>query len=131
MTMPTPTTSVLRQPMSPQSIALTVLCVLLISLGQLLFKTAAMQWKVDGLSMATVAGLFSPVMIAALVIYALATLLWVYVLRTAPLSSAYSIFALAFLIVPLLAWLVFGERLSANVLVGGGIIIVGIVVAVR
>jgi drug/metabolite transporter (DMT)-like permease len=117
--------------MSPQAIALTVLCVLLISLGQLLFKTAAMQWKVDGLSMATVGGLFSPVMIAALVIYALATLLWVYVLRTAPLSSAYSIFALAFLIVPLLAWLVFGERLSANVLVGGGIIIVGIVVAVR
>jgi drug/metabolite transporter (DMT)-like permease len=117
--------------MSPHSIALTVLCVLLISGGQLLFKTAAMQWKVDGLSWATAAGLFTPVMIAAFAIYTLATFLWVYVLRSVALSSAYSIYALAFLIVPVLAHYVLGERLSANVLIGGGIIVVGIVVAVR
>lgn len=117
--------------MSPQSIALTVLCVLLIAVGQLLFKTAALQWKIDGVSWATAAGLLSPAMIAALVIYALATLLWVYVLRTVPLSSAYSIYALAFLIVPVIAHYALDERLSPNVLIGGGIIVVGIVVAVR
>ena len=73
----------------------------------------------------------SPVMIVALVVYGVATLLWVYVLRTVPLASAYAIFALAFLIVPLLAHFVLGERLEAQTLVGGAIIVVGVIVAVR
>lgn len=114
-----------------RSILLTVLCVLLIAGGQLMFKSAASQWKVDGWSWTTLKGFLSPVMIAALVVYGLATVLWVYVLRSVPLSAAYSIFALAFLVVPLLAHFVLGERLSANVLIGGLIIVAGIVVAVR
>ena len=73
----------------------------------------------------------SPLMIAALVLYGVATVLWVYVLRTVPLSAAYAVFALAFLIVPLLAHFVLDEPLSANVLIGGVIIVVGILVAVR
>lgn len=117
--------------MSVRSLLLTVACVVLIAVGQLMFKAAASQWKVDGLSWSTLASFLSPVMIGALFVYAFATVLWVYVLRTVPLSAAYAIFALAFLIVPLLAHFVLGERLSGNVLVGGVIIIVGIVVAVR
>lgn len=114
-----------------RSILLTVLCVLLIAVGQMLFKTAAGQWKVEGWAMSTAVGFLSPVMIGALAVYALATVLWVYVLRTTPLSTAYAIFALAFVIVPVLAHFVLGERLSANVLVGGVIIVVGIIVSVR
>jgi drug/metabolite transporter (DMT)-like permease len=53
------------------------------------------------------------------------------VLRTVPLSAAYAIFALAFLIVPLLARVALDEPLTPGVLVGGLIIVVGIVVAVR
>ena len=85
----------------------------LIAVGQLLFKTAASQWRVDGWSWTTV-GSLSPAMIAAFVIYVLATVLWVYVLRTVPLSSAYAVFALAFLIVPVLAHFVLGERLDGR-----------------
>ncbi len=114
-----------------RSILLTVLCVLLIAVGQLMFKSAASHWKVDGWSWSTLTGFLSPIMIAALVVYGLATVLWVYVLRSVPLSAAYAIFALAFLVVPLLAHFVLGERLTANVLVGGLIIVAGIVVAVR
>ncbi len=114
-----------------RSILLTVLCVVLIAVGQLMFKSAASQWRVDGWSWSTVAGFLSPVMIAALVVYAVATVLWVYVLRTVPLSAAYAIFALAFVIVPMLAHVVLDEPLSPRVLVGGLIIVVGIVVAVR
>jgi drug/metabolite transporter (DMT)-like permease len=33
--------------------------------------------------------------------------------------------------VPVLAWLVLGERISANTLLGGAIIVVGVIVAVR
>lgn len=113
------------------SILLTLLCVLLIAVGQLLFKAAAGQWKIDGWSWATVAGFLSPVMLTALAVYGFATLLWVYVLRTVPLSAAYALFSLAFLIVPLLSWFVLGERIGANTLIGGAIIVVGVIVAVR
>jgi undecaprenyl phosphate-alpha-L-ara4N flippase subunit ArnE len=70
-------------------------------------------------------------MIAALVLYGFATLLWVYVLRTVPLSSAYAMFSLAFVVVPVVAHFVLGEPLSVNALVGGAIIVVGVVIAVR
>ena len=60
----------------------------------------------------------------------MATVLWVYVLRTVPLSAAYALFALAFVIVPLLAHFVLGEPLTANVLVGGVVIVAGILIAV-
>jgi len=116
---------------SLRSLFLTVLCVVLIAVGQLMFKAAASQWKIDGWSWSTLAGFLSPIMIGALVIYGLATVLWVYVLRSVPLSAAYAIFALAFLIVPVLAHFVLGERLQPNVLIGGLMIVAGIVVAVR
>jgi len=117
--------------MSLRSVLLTALCVALIAIGQLMFKAAASQWKIDGWTWSSLAGFLSPIMIGALVIYGFATVLWVFVLRTVPLSAAYAIFALAFLIVPVLAHFVFGERLSANVIVGGVVIVVGIIIAVR
>ena len=113
------------------SLLLTILCVLLISAGQLLFSAAARQWRVDGWSWATLSGFLSPIMLLALTVYGFATLLWVYVLRTVPLASAYALFSLAFLIVPILAWLFLGEKLAANTLIGGAIIVVGVIVAVR
>jgi drug/metabolite transporter (DMT)-like permease len=117
--------------MPVRSLLLTVLCVLMIAGGQLMFKTAASQWKFEGLTWSTVVNFLSPLMIAALALYGVATVLWVYVLRTVPLSLAYAVFALAFLIVPLLAHFVLDEPLSANVLIGGVIIVVGILVAIR
>jgi undecaprenyl phosphate-alpha-L-ara4N flippase subunit ArnE len=120
-----------QRPMPARSLLLTLACVLLIAVGQLLFKSAAGQWRVDGWSWATLRGFLSPVMLIALVIYAAATLLWVFVLRTVPLSSAYALFSLAFLIVPLLAWIFLGETLSVNTLIGGAVIVVGVIIAVR
>jgi len=117
--------------MPVRSLVATLLCVLLIAAGQLLFKAAAGQWRIDGWTWATVRSFLSPLMILALFIYAIATLLWVFVLRTVPLALAYSLFSLAFVIVPLLAYAVLGERLSANTLLGSGIIIVGVIVAMR
>lgn len=99
-----------------RSLLLTLNCVVLIAVGQLLFKSAAGQWRVDGWSWTTLRGFLSPAMLVALFIYAVATLLWVFVLRTVPLSSAYALFSLAFLIVPLLARIFLGEPISANTL---------------
>jgi undecaprenyl phosphate-alpha-L-ara4N flippase subunit ArnE len=114
-----------------RSLLLTVATVLMIAIGQLLFKSAASQWNVDGFTWKTAAGFLSPLMISALALYGVATVLWVYVLRTVPLSAAYAVFALAFLIVPILAHFMLDEPLTPNVLIGGAVIVAGIFIAVR
>ena len=117
--------------MTARSLLLTLTCVVLIAVGQLLFKSAAGQWRIDGWTWTTLRGFLSPVMLVALFIYAAATLLWVFVLRTVPLSSAYALFSLAFLIVPVLARVFLGEPISVNTLAGGAVIVVGVIIAVR
>jgi drug/metabolite transporter (DMT)-like permease len=128
---PSATRKIFGLGMTPRSILLTLICVVLIAIGQLMFKSAAGQWRIDGWSWATVRGFLSPTMLAALAIYAGATLLWVFVLRTVPLGTAYSLFSLAFLIVPVLAWAILGEQISVNTLVGSVVIVAGVIIAVR
>ena len=115
--------------MQPRWIVLTLACVLMLAVGQLLFKTAAGQWRIDGWSWTTVRTFLSPTMLVALVIYGVATVLWVYVLREAPLSLAYMIFSLAFIVTPLLAHFALDEPLGVRTLIGGTIIVVGVVIA--
>ena len=110
-------------------ILLTLACVVLLAVGQLLFKAAANHWHVDGWSWTTVRSFLSPMMMGALTIYAVATVLWVFVLRSVPLVLAYSLFSLAFVITPVLAHFALGEPLGARTLVGGAIIVVGVIVA--
>jgi multidrug transporter EmrE-like cation transporter len=55
----------------------------------------------------------------------------VYVLRAVPLSTAYAMFALAFVMVPSLAHVALYEPLSINAIVGGAIIVLGTVGAVH
>jgi drug/metabolite transporter (DMT)-like permease len=108
---------------------LTLGCVALLAVGQVLFKVAALAWRVDGWSWATLRSFLSMPMLAALVIYAIATVAWVFVLRFVPLVAAYSIFSLAFIITPLFAHYALGEPLALRTLMGGAIIVVGVVVA--
>ena len=112
--------------MSPFITAITILCVVGISLGQMLFKKAALaissathwqQWAFNGW------------LIAALALYGITTLAWVWVLRHAPLHLAYPFMGLAFLIVPLLAWAFLGEPLTWQTLVGGALILAGVSLA--
>ena len=110
-------------------IVLTLVCVVLLAVGQLLFKSAAGHWRVDGWTWATARSFMSPTMLVALAIYAIATVLWVYVLRDAPLVLAYPLFSLAFVVTPLLAHFVLGESLGTRTLIGGAVIVAGVIVA--
>lgn len=98
-------------------------CVGLISIGQLLFKYSALRTEPK-------AGLwalaFSPYLLVAGVIYVGATFLWVIQLRSVPLSRAYPLFAVAFILVPLLSNWAFGERLSAPYILGVVLVVVGV-----
>jgi drug/metabolite transporter (DMT)-like permease len=96
--------------------------------GQILFKAAAMAMpKIRGLGDIAVAAQL-PVLWLAFIVYGSATLFWIYMLQTVPLSRAYLFAALAFLIVPVCGILFFGERASLGLLIGGVLILAGLLV---
>jgi drug/metabolite transporter (DMT)-like permease len=98
----------------------------LMALGQLLFKRAGLEVKghllADGLNVL----MRSPAFYAALFLYGLSTLLWIWILSRVSLSQAYPWVAVTITIVPLLGWLVFGERMSAIYWLGIVFVIVGV-----
>lgn len=104
----------------------TLLCVLGISVGQLLFKKAAEALPATLSLMGFVQNGW---LLAALALYGITTLGWVWVLRHAPLHLAYPFMGLAFLIVPLLASVFLGEPLSWRTLAGGALIMAGVALA--
>ena len=100
---------------------------LLIAAGQILFKlTSARTGSADlgGL----LALLVDPYLIVALAIYGFGTIVWIYVLRSVPLTVAYPFMALTFCVVPLLAWWLLGEHVSLRYAMGTGLIVLGLVV---
>jgi drug/metabolite transporter (DMT)-like permease len=107
-----------------------ILTPMLIAAGQVLFKLASArtgQADLSGLiGLAT-----NPYLLAALVIYGFGTLVWVFVLKSVPLSFAYPFMALTFCIVPLLASWFLGEPVSVKVLMGTALIMTGLLVIAR
>jgi drug/metabolite transporter (DMT)-like permease len=115
--------------MNLANILLTVLCVACISCGQVLFKVAARSTSEYGDVLSAARELaFSPFLIGGLVIYLGATVLWIWLLRTIPLSVAYPFMALAFLFVPAMGAAFLGEPLSLKSAVGAALIVTGICV---
>ncbi|WP_373783947.1 EamA family transporter [Delftia acidovorans] len=104
----------------------TLLCVLGISTGQLLFKKAANAIP-EPFSISAL--LHNGWLFAALALYGVTTLGWIWVLRHAPLQLAYPFMSLCFLIIPTLSWLFLGEPLHWRVLAGGLFIIAGVILA--
>jgi undecaprenyl phosphate-alpha-L-ara4N flippase subunit ArnE len=104
-----------------------VLTPLLISIGQVLFKLTSA--RAGGADMAgLLAVILDPYLIVALVIYGIGTVVWVYVLKSVPLTVAYPFMALTFCAVPLLAWGLLGETLSLRYGLGTGLIVAGLLV---
>ncbi len=103
-------------------------CVVVISIGQLLFKLASGSLDIrrpwtEPRALAILA--------VALILYAAATLLWVAALRHAPLSRLYPLMAISFVLVPLGGWLIFREPVSGPYWAGIGLILAGLAVIGR
>ncbi len=99
---------------------------MMIVAGQICFKKAALGGAgLDNIFQS----FFNKWLIAAFAIYGAATFIWVTILRTMPLSTAYPFIALGFILVPLAGVLIFGEHLSPMQWVGAGMIVVGIFLA--
>jgi uncharacterized membrane protein len=112
--------------MNGTEIVLTLISVFLIGWGQILFKLAAQNVAFTGFTWQTVALWLTPALVSALVVSTLATGLWVWVLRSANLSVVYPLYALTFVLVPALEWLVFGTALTMRHATGAAVIVVGV-----
>lgn len=119
-------------PAAPTALIWTglLLTPVMISAGQVLFKLAG--GRIDGREASGITGLlytlFDPFLLSAFAIYGSATILWVYVLRSIPLSQAYPFMALSFVLVPLASYLFFGETLGLRYWIGAGLLLSGMVV---
>lgn len=95
--------------------------------GQVLLKYAMIK---HGAILITPRGIITlmlePWLLFAMVIYATALFLWLQVLSSTPLSTAYPILAVTYILVPIFASVFFGEIITKNHLIGISLILAGV-----
>lgn len=102
--------------------------VLLLVSGQVLFKWG-LEASPSGLSIRSISvTLLNPWILLGLVLYAVATLLWFYVLKRAPLSLAYPIQSLSYVLGLLVSRYVFHETIPWTRWVGVLVILFGVAI---
>jgi drug/metabolite transporter (DMT)-like permease len=105
-----------------------LLCVLGLAVGQVLFKVSAIALAHAGTFLSPrVAG----ALLAAMILYGVTSVGWVWVLQRIELGRVYPLMALAFVLVPLASHFVFGERFQAQYFIGVALIMAGIILAAR
>jgi|SRR6266850_2659727 len=109
-----------------------LLCVLAISIGQILFKLTASSSEPAGSAFGfALNAMRNPYLLCGLALYGVATIAWVWLLRSIPLNVAYPFMSLAFILVPVLSYLVFKEPLKLTHVIGGGFIMLGVTIVAR
>lgn len=106
----------------------TILCVAGLTVGQILFKVSATALSEAGTFFALKP---AAILFAAMCLYGVTSIAWVWVLQKVELGRVYPLMALAFVLVPLGSHLVFGERFQPQYFIGVAMIMIGIVVAVK
>ena len=111
--------------MRGQTLALVLVAVAFSTLGQLLLKAGARH-----LPGSPVGFLFAAArdmrVLAGLAAWVVSTLCWLYVLRVAPLSRAYGLSSLTYLLVPLASVCILGEELRRPHALGMLLILLGV-----
>ncbi len=103
--------------------------------GQVLFKKTALKISTmqTGLDLSSISSLILllvkvPYFYIALMVYAFATFLWLYILQKVPLSVAYPFTALAMVIIPIISVFLFNEKLNVTYWFGAMLIVSGITI---
>ena len=98
----------------------------MLGIGQLFFKIAAERLAIGRGWSAFAWSMVGWPMASVLMLYAVATVLWVYLLHGLALSRAYPFIALVFALVPLMSWFVFRESLDLRYGIGLALMIAGL-----
>jgi drug/metabolite transporter (DMT)-like permease len=94
--------------------------------GQILFKMAALSWNASVPDKGPFLSVFSPWLAAAGLTYGATAFLWLYILRSAPLNQAYLFSIAGSALVPIAAYVLFKEPVSAKYWAGFILTLLGI-----
>ena len=113
--------------MPPRTLALVLGAVAFSAAGQLLLKSGAQ--RLAGLERLAflVAAARDTHVVAGLLAWAASTICWLYVLRVAPLSRAYGLTSLTYVVILVASVHLYGEQVRRMHVVGTALIVVGIV----
>lgn len=114
-------------------ILLILLAVSLGAFGQILIKHGMTKFgAISGLDFVkALQALLVPPVATGVGLYVISTLIWLIVLSRAPLSYAYPMIAVGYVLVVFLSWLVLGEKVTALRMAGVALIVVGVVLVGR
>lgn len=112
-------------------IMLLVIYALGMAIGQMLFKQSS-SMMVGESSMGSLAQiLFNRWMLAALTLYAVLTVYWVWLISFTPLSIAYPFVVLSILLTAVMSSIFYGEAISARYFVGLAFLLAGVLCIVK
>jgi len=122
--------------LTPLTFSLVLAGVLLNALAQSLLKAGTNRVGEFAFALENIApvGLkvaTSPFILAGLGCYVVSLVVWILALSRVPVSIAYPMLSIGYVINAVAAWLLFGESITAQKLVGIGFIIVGVWLVAR
>jgi drug/metabolite transporter (DMT)-like permease len=111
-------------------VLLTIFNSVLMVTGQTLWKLGATGKEVH--SLGQLLRLFlSPYVLAGLMVYAFASVLWIYILNKGELSYVYPIQSTAFIFALIIGTTIFKEQLTSSKIIGVLVICLGVIIITR
>ena len=122
--------------MNPTAFVLVLTGVLLNATAQLLLKAGTnavghFEFSIANLMPIGLRIAFQPYILGGMACYVVSLVVWIMGLSRVPVSVAYPMLSIGYVINALVAWQLFGESLSAQKLVGIGFIVLGVVLVTR
>ena len=122
--------------MNAAAFSLVLTGVLLNAVAQLLLKAGTNRigefaFTLDNLVPVGLKVAASPFVLGGLACYAVSVVVWIMALSRVPVSLAYPMLSIGYIVNAFATWILFGESLTAQKLVGIGFIIVGVWLVAR
>ena len=122
--------------MNPLTFSLVMTGVLLNAVAQLLLKAGTNRVGEFSFALENLVPIgsrlaFSPFILGGLACYVVSVVVWILALSRVPVSVAYPMLSVGYVVNAVAAWMLFGESLSMQKLVGIGFIVIGVFLVAR
>ena len=122
--------------MTPFTFSLLMAGVLLNAVAQLLLKAGTNRvgefaFTLDNIAPVGAKIATSPYILAGIGCYVVSLVVWILALSRVPVSVAYPLLSIGYIVNAVAAWMLFGESLTAQKLVGIGFIVIGVWLVAR
>jgi len=121
---------------TPFTFSLLMAGVLLNAVAQLLLKAGTNRvgefaFTLDNIAPVGAKIATSPYILAGIGCYVVSLVVWILALSRVPVSVAYPLLSIGYIVNAVAAWMLFGESLTAQKLVGIGFIVIGVWLVAR